>query len=155
MMLPSPHSCFDQSYVFHVFCGQNILLSVIFDGMRSCMFWHQSFLEELRSFMPGPSAWTKLFLSRQNFYLHGKWMENDFLAITIFFPQLKSLFLSFSQANMNFLAWEKNFSQVQKIFCPGQFSFCPSKKLFRPGRRMRHWPNYLMIYQTDDLLPFT
>ena len=50
-----------------------------------------------------------------------KWIENEFLAKDKNFTQLKSHFLSFSQANMNFLAWDENFCLDQKTFCPGQF----------------------------------
>ena len=51
-------------------------------------------------------------------------MENDFLAMKKFFPQLKSNFLSFSQPNMNFLAYEKIF------FFQDNFDFVPDKISF-------------------------
>ena len=41
-------------------------------------------------------------------YFVVKWMENDFLATDKFFSQLNSNFLSFSQAQMNFLSRAKN-----------------------------------------------
>ena len=50
-----------------------------------------------------------------------EWLETDFLVMEKFFPQLKSHFLSFSQASMNLLALQKNISPGQKIFCPEQF----------------------------------
>ena len=42
-------------------------------------------------------------------------MKNDFLAMTNYFPQLKSLFLSFSQANRNFFSLEKKFC-LDKVY---------------------------------------
>ena len=50
-------------------------------------------------------------------------MENNFLAMEKKFSTAWSHFLSFSQANMNFLAWDKN-------FCPGQKEICLDKKCF-------------------------
>ena len=44
---------------------------------------------------------------------------NDFLAMEKNFSSAWSPFLSFSQANMNFLAWDK-------IFCPDKKYFVPA-----------------------------
>ena len=43
-------------------------------------------------------------------------MENNFLAMEKNFSTAWSHFLSFSQANMNFLAWEKFFCLDKKYF---------------------------------------
>ena len=72
-----------------------------------------------------------IFCTRQNIFCTGqnnfcpklkstfllvKWMENNFLAMEKNFSTAWNHFLPFSQANMNFLVWDKN-------FCPGQKCF--------------------------------
>ena len=48
----------------------------------------------------------------------------------IFFQQLKSHFLYFSQANMNFLAWDKIFDPGEKYFVQDNFYFVLDKNYF-------------------------
>ena len=42
--------------------------------------------------------------------------KNDFLAMTNYFPQLKSLFLFFSQGYMNFFSLEQKSLSIKKYF---------------------------------------
>ena len=67
-------------------------------------------------------------------------MENDFLATDKVFQQLKSHLLSFSRANMIFLAW------VKKIW-PDKKYFVQDKKYFvwADGRGNRHF-NFDLSY---------
>ena len=44
-----------------------------------------------------------------------------------FFPQLKSLFLSFSQANMNFFVWTKNILSGQMSLCLQTVNYKPNE----------------------------
>ena len=80
------------------------------------VFQMNFFITKIAALMPSPFAWTKYFLPRQkifprlkNSHLLVKWMENDFLAMDKTILWLKSQYLSISQANMNFLAWDKIF----------------------------------------------
>ena len=62
-------------------------------------------------------------------------MENDFLATKNFVPQLKSHFLSFSEAIMNFLAWDKIFCLGQKCFFQDKHYFVRYEKYFVRGKK--------------------